>query len=268
VFDVGWTDDGIVPWFAMELLEGRDLADEVKAAGGSLPLIRAISIIVQVLDALEVAHGQGIVHRDLKPENAFLVRHGIEDAVEVLDFGISKIIDKRTTVTGMILGTPAYMSPEQARGDREVDRRVDLCAMGAILFEVLAGRPLAEHGGDAGPARRRRRRDRATHRGCARVDPQLADADTGLAGAARGRRRRGRGEHGGDGHRAGGARGHGAADGPRRRLAGGAATAPRRRRSTRALPEAPPAPRWGWVLALVALLVLGAGALALALSIG
>ncbi len=139
VFDVGWTDDGVVPWFAMELLEGRNLAQELKE-GGEIPAVRAMSIVVQVLDALEVAHAKGIVHRDLKPENVFLVRHGIEDDVKVLDFGISKVIDKRITVTGVILGTPAYMSPEQARGARDVDHRVDLYASGAILFEMLAGR--------------------------------------------------------------------------------------------------------------------------------
>ena len=140
VFDVGWTDDGVVPWFAMELLEGRNLATELNQTR-EVGAVRAISILIQVLDALEVAHTHGIVHRDLKPENVFLVRHGLEDDVKVLDFGISKVLDKRMTVTGVILGTPAYMSPEQARGARDVDHRVDIYAAGAILFEMLAGRP-------------------------------------------------------------------------------------------------------------------------------
>jgi serine/threonine-protein kinase len=140
VFDVGWTDDGVVPWFAMELLEGKNLAAELTQSK-ELGAVRAISIMIQVLDALEVAHARGIVHRDLKPENIFLVRHGIDDDVKVLDFGISKVLDKRMTVTGVILGTPAYMSPEQARGARDVDHRVDIYAAGAILFEMLGGRP-------------------------------------------------------------------------------------------------------------------------------
>jgi serine/threonine-protein kinase len=139
VFDVGWTDDGLLPWFAMELLEGRSLAEEMSTTR-QLPAVRATSIASQVLDALEAAHARGIIHRDLKPENVFLIRHGIEDEVKVLDFGISKVMAKRITVTGVVLGTPAYMSPEQARGARDIDHRADIYSAGAILFEMLAGR--------------------------------------------------------------------------------------------------------------------------------
>ena len=142
VFDVGWTDDGQLPWFAMELLEGRSLAEELsKAETRGMQAVRAASVVCQVLDALEAAHAHRIIHRDLKPENVFLIRHGLEDDVKVLDFGISKVIDKRITVTGVILGTPAYMSPEQARGARDIDHRADIYAAGAMLFEMLAGQP-------------------------------------------------------------------------------------------------------------------------------
>ena len=142
VFDVGWTDDGQLPWFAMELLEGRSLAEELNKAGAKGMLaVRAASVACQVLDALEAAHAHRIIHRDLKPENVFLIRHGLEDDIKVLDFGISKVIDKRITVTGVILGTPAYMSPEQAKGSRDIDHRADIYAAGAMLFEMLAGQP-------------------------------------------------------------------------------------------------------------------------------
>jgi len=142
VFDVGWTDDGQLPWFAMELLEGRSLAEELgKTDEKGMAAVRAASVACQVLDALEAAHAHRIIHRDLKPENVFLIRHGLEDDVKVLDFGISKVIDKRITVTGVILGTPAYMSPEQAKGARDIDHRADIYAAGAMLFEMLAGQP-------------------------------------------------------------------------------------------------------------------------------
>jgi len=145
VFDVGWTDDGQLPYFVMELLDGKNLTSELRASG-TMSVDRAVGIVVQVLDALEAAHGKGFIHRDLKPENIFVIRHGLEEDVKVLDFGITKSIgggvdNASLTHTGAVLGTPAYMSPEQARGSREIDHRTDLYAAGAILFELITGRP-------------------------------------------------------------------------------------------------------------------------------
>jgi serine/threonine-protein kinase len=143
VFDVGWTDDGELPYFVMELLDGKNLTAELRASG-TMSVDRAVGIMVQVLDALEAAHGKGFIHRDLKPENIFIIRHGLEEDVKVLDFGITKAIggqDASLTHTGAVLGTPAYMSPEQARGSREIDHRTDLYAAGAIIFELITGRP-------------------------------------------------------------------------------------------------------------------------------
>lgn len=144
VFDVGWTDDGQLPYFVMELLDGKNLTAELRASG-TMSVDRAVGIMVQVLDALEAAHGKGFIHRDLKPENIFIIRHGLEEDVKVLDFGITKAIGGQDgaslTHTGAVLGTPAYMSPEQARGSREIDHRTDLYAAGAILFELITGRP-------------------------------------------------------------------------------------------------------------------------------
>ncbi|MBI2892824.1 MAG: protein kinase [Deltaproteobacteria bacterium] len=142
VFDVGWTDDGLIPYFAMELLSGRNLTWELKETG-PMAVDRAVGIVGQVLDALEAAHSNGIVHRDLKPENVFVIRHGLEEDVKVLDFGISKVMTGggSLTHTGAVLGTPAYMSPEQARGLKQIDHRTDIYAAGAILYEMIGGRP-------------------------------------------------------------------------------------------------------------------------------
>ncbi|MBI2896814.1 MAG: protein kinase [Deltaproteobacteria bacterium] len=136
VFDVGWLQDGRLPYIAMELLDGQSLASAVKAGG--LQVARAAAIAAQILDALEAAHAKGIIHRDLKPANVFLLRG---DVVKVLDFGISKMVgaSDKLTATGSVLGTPSYMSPEQARGARAVDHRTDLYGVGAILYEMLSG---------------------------------------------------------------------------------------------------------------------------------
>ena len=143
VFDVGWTDDGELPYFVMELLDGRNLTSELRISG-PMSVDRAVGLVLQVLDALEAAHGHGFIHRDLKPENIFVIRHGLEEEVKVLDFGVTKAIggnDTSLTHTGAVLGTPAYMSPEQARGSREIDLRTDVYASAAILYELIAGRP-------------------------------------------------------------------------------------------------------------------------------
>jgi serine/threonine-protein kinase len=146
VTDYGQTEDGSF-YIAMELLVGTDLAD-VLQKNGSLPTDRAVNIMVQVTRALGAAHAKGIVHRDLKPENIFLVTADDgREVVKIVDFGIAQMKDisdaggggKKLTRTGMIFGTPEYMSPEQAAG-KPIDQRVDIYAVGVILYEVFAGR--------------------------------------------------------------------------------------------------------------------------------
>ena len=140
------TDFGIadgLPFLVMELVEGRDLSEVL--SDGALPPARAYHIARQILRSLAYAHDRGIVHRDLKPANVLLrVLPDGSDHVEVLDFGLAKFIDgsgpsSELTRTGAILGSPAYMSPEQAGGG-EADARADVYAMGLILFELLSGR--------------------------------------------------------------------------------------------------------------------------------
>jgi serine/threonine protein kinase len=147
ISDFGKTDDGYV-FFAMELLTGRDLHDEIaraRLAGMLLPWSRTKKIFLQICSALSAAHARGIIHRDLKPENVYLVDFlGDPDFVKLLDFGIAKMTevseqDRKLTRTGMLFGTPEYMSPEQARGEA-VDPRVDVYAMGCILFQMVTGR--------------------------------------------------------------------------------------------------------------------------------
>ncbi len=133
----GLTPDG-TPWFAMDLLSGEDL--EARLARGPLPVSDALSIARQVCRALSYAHQQGVVHRDIKPANLFL-SEGAEARVHVLDFGVARVADAPTlTGTEVPVGTPSYMSPEQARGDRGVDPRSDLWSLGVVLYECLAGR--------------------------------------------------------------------------------------------------------------------------------
>lgn len=137
VFDVNTAPDGR-PYIVAELLEGEQLGDFLDRSG-KLGTGMVIPIVRQVCRALARAHEQGIVHRDVKPENVFLV--GGEGGVKVLDFGISKLSQQESnlTKTGMVMGTPDYMAPEQARGDR-VDARADVYAVGAILYRALTGR--------------------------------------------------------------------------------------------------------------------------------
>ena len=143
LLDFGTTPDGLL-YLAMELLEGMGL-DALLRAHGRLPWRRALRIAGQVALSLEEAHARGIVHRDLKPSNVFLVRMGDDpDFVKVLDFGIAKLegLNATTdlTASGNVLGTPTYMSPEQARAE-PVDGRSDLYSLGVILYQMLAGRP-------------------------------------------------------------------------------------------------------------------------------
>ena len=142
VFDVGNTDDGAC-YMAMEFLEGHSLGQEYRS-GNTLPVSRVIHITAQILRSLGEAHDTGLVHRDLKPDNVFLINHyGVPDFVKVLDFGIAKAIredPEQLTQTGTVVGTPRYMSPEQAQG-KPLDQRSDLYSLGVILYELLAGKP-------------------------------------------------------------------------------------------------------------------------------
>jgi serine/threonine protein kinase len=145
VFDFG-TDDGR-PYIVMELLRGEDLGSRIGRLG-TIALKDAIHVVAQVLRGLARAHAAGIVHRDLKPDNILLVEHDDEPLfAKLVDFGISKIarLGGQTplaiTQKGIVLGTPLFMSPEQAEARADIDERSDLYSVGAILFECLAGRP-------------------------------------------------------------------------------------------------------------------------------
>lgn len=133
-------------FIVMEYLRGRDLAAELRESGPMSPR-RAVEIVSQVLAGLAAAHDAGVLHRDMKPENVFLCdNRSRPDFVKIMDFGISKFISAhdsnvRLTGTGKVVGTPLYMAPEQARGDDDIDHRVDIYAVGVMLFELLAGRP-------------------------------------------------------------------------------------------------------------------------------
>ena len=143
VFDVGETADGI-PFLVMELLEGESLGENVERLGPR-PLGFVLEVGVQMLSALHAAHRAGIIHRDLKSDNVFLLADaGGATRIKILDFGISKFTtpeseDLRLTQTGSVLGTPYYMAPEQARGLKDLDHRIDLYAAGVILYELLLG---------------------------------------------------------------------------------------------------------------------------------
>ena len=137
LFEIGEHDGD--PFLAMELLQGESLASRL--ARGALPTGEAVSLSLGILSALEALHRRGIVHRDLKPSNVFLTEHG----VKLLDFGLARPVSFDTETTslslpGILLGTPRYMAPEQVRGV-EVDARADIFAAGAVLFEMLSGKP-------------------------------------------------------------------------------------------------------------------------------
>jgi serine/threonine protein kinase len=144
VLDVGTLEDGS-PYMVMEYLEGSTLGDVVRKHG-PLPVADAVSHVVQACEAVAEAHAAGIVHRDIKPDNLFLTRsvHG-RPLVKVLDFGIAKTLGVdlhlSLTRTATIVGSPLYMPPEQLRSAKHVDVRADIWALGAVLFELVAGRP-------------------------------------------------------------------------------------------------------------------------------
>jgi tRNA A-37 threonylcarbamoyl transferase component Bud32 len=147
VTDFGTTADGR-SFVVMEFLDGEALSQLVMREA-PLPVERTLRIARQVASALGAAHAKGIYHRDVKPENVYLVQRGEVDFVKVVDFGISKAVKQggneegadayRLTHTGLLLGTPLYMSPEQARGDEDLDHRVDVWALGVMMYECLTG---------------------------------------------------------------------------------------------------------------------------------
>ena len=141
VFDYGQTEDGLY-FMAMELLEGRTLHHEMKV-NPCFPAERVVKIGIQVARSIREAHDLNFVHRDLKPANVFLVEHHDQsDFVKVLDFGLVKnFLDDESgfTKTGIFMGSPGYMSPEQIRSNH-VDGRADVYSIGAIMFEMLTGR--------------------------------------------------------------------------------------------------------------------------------
>ncbi|MEM9488594.1 MAG: protein kinase, partial [Myxococcota bacterium] len=147
ITDSGKTEDGRT-FMVMEYLEGQSLS-QCLGHDGPLPERRIAHIAHQIAGALHAAHEKGIVHRDIKPENIFLLERSGNDFVKVVDFGISKVIGSddegdgsespRLTQTGMVLGTPLYMSPEQARGDENLDRRIDVYSLGVLMYEMATG---------------------------------------------------------------------------------------------------------------------------------
>jgi serine/threonine protein kinase len=176
ILDFGTAPNGAL-YMVMELLKGGGDLSEVLASSGPLSAERLVTLLGSACEALEAAHKVGIIHRDLKPENLFLTQdENGRERVKVLDFGLAKMSDlerprgdgQRLTKTGMIFGTPKYMSPEQARG-RSADARSDVYAMGIIAYELLTGKPpfdggtflgvLAAHLGDAPPSIRLKRLD-------------------------------------------------------------------------------------------------------------
>jgi putative nucleotidyltransferase with HDIG domain len=140
VYDVG-TLDGL-HFLVMELLEGETLGARLERVK-KLDVEEAIRVIAQAADALSAAHDRGIVHRDLKPENLFLAHGASGERVKVLDFGIAKLTGKddlKRTRTGIVMGTPMYMSPEQCMGEKSLDARSDVYSLGVVAFEALTGR--------------------------------------------------------------------------------------------------------------------------------
>jgi serine/threonine protein kinase len=159
VYDFGYTEDGRA-YIIMEFLDGQPLARRI-AEKGRLPQVEAAQIARGIASALTAAHAKGIVHRDLKPDNVFIIPDPDVPGGErpkVLDFGIAKLIeahgvpdpDTRRTMTGVLMGTPMYMAPEQARAAGDIDHRADLYSLGCMLYELLVGQPpfVAEGAGE------------------------------------------------------------------------------------------------------------------------
>jgi len=142
IYDFGETPEGLI-YLAMEFIEGEPLTELIREEG-ALPVSRAADIAIQVAAALQAAHDLGIVHRDLKPDNIMLTRgRDGSDAVKVVDFGLAKAVggeggSQKVTRTGLVVGTPEFMSPEQLAGDK-LDGRTDLYSLGLVLFNMLTG---------------------------------------------------------------------------------------------------------------------------------
>jgi serine/threonine-protein kinase len=132
IYDVG--EDYEIAYMAMELLDGSDLAN-YSQKDSLLPLAEVIRIISSTAHALDYAHENGVVHRDIKPANIMILKNG---EVKVADFGIARVMASSKTQTGVIMGTPSYMSPEQISGQK-VDGRSDLFSLGVVFFELLSG---------------------------------------------------------------------------------------------------------------------------------
>ncbi|HEY4059374.1 MAG TPA: serine/threonine-protein kinase [Kofleriaceae bacterium] len=141
VTDIGTSYDG-EPFLVMELLEGESLATRLRRIG-AMPMDIACELACSILSPLGAAHAAGVVHRDLKPDNVYLVRQSRGEMIKLLDFGISRSAggdgEFRLTTTGLVLGTPYYMSPEQARGDTNITTAADIYALGVIMYEMLIG---------------------------------------------------------------------------------------------------------------------------------
>ncbi|MEZ4410600.1 MAG: serine/threonine-protein kinase [Polyangiales bacterium] len=143
VLDVA-VDERNAPFIVQELLVGQDLSAHLRAQGRVLSPAAALDLMIPVCDALAAAHARGIMHRDLKPENIFLAR-GVDGSLtpKLLDFGLSRSVeaaDQRLTATGMTMGTPYFMSPEQVQGLRDIGVRTDVWSLGVIFYELLSGR--------------------------------------------------------------------------------------------------------------------------------
>ncbi|MEJ2025580.1 MAG: serine/threonine-protein kinase, partial [Deltaproteobacteria bacterium] len=133
IYDVGEDED--LTYMAMEYLEGKSLI-RYGSKERRLPLTKVLDVAAKVADALDYAHKQGVIHRDIKPANIMLLRDG---NIKVTDFGIAKAISSTRTKTGVILGTPNYMSPEQIMGHK-IDARTDIFSLGVLLFQLLTGK--------------------------------------------------------------------------------------------------------------------------------
>ena len=136
IYDIGEDDATKLPYIVMEFVAGKTLDEYVAAAGGRLSVGRSLDLIQQIALALDAAHAQGILHRDIKPANIMVTEDG---QTKIADFGIAKLRHNDFTMTGQILGTPAYMSPEQLNGDKALDGRSDLFSLGVIAYWLLTG---------------------------------------------------------------------------------------------------------------------------------
>jgi serine/threonine-protein kinase len=145
VFDIGEAESGD-PFIVMELLQGQTLGEMLEQ--GPLSAVNALQLLLPIGEALSLAHSRGVVHRDLKPDNIFIANEGSCVQPKLLDFGIAKVRSRMVdsggptvTQTGTLLGSPEYMSPEQAQGSSDIDERSDIWAFCVVLYEAIAGRP-------------------------------------------------------------------------------------------------------------------------------